>query len=440
MDPHLGQGIKHGELSKETAQYPQKHRWKYVAFGVLIAIVLYFVIVTAAFFFLSLPDVRSWAMEGIIMSEILALICLLPVSILMGTIIAVKFYKQSQHDLAVNKYLPLLAVTVTLISILVVFRIVDMQKAAGRMRQEELLNYQRQNQAQSLSPTPANETANWKTYTNDKYKFEIKYPPHYVISRTTWTSVGKGIESEYATILFSDYTNMFGFQKPATLDNIKGGKILSINGLPAIEEPLSSNLEEGIGYGVIINDFPSKSKILSIGFSTKRKNLEDKVDEFKQILSTFKFLDSQGAPTGSVDNLITYTVPTGWKKTKDTLAGNEKIDLFSPDYVPSNYLGPEQGLQIRITKWQDKSITSTTDLLNNFKNTAGVTDVKETEFGGHKGITWYGTYEVTQRRFMVIKDGYVWDIAFLFPAKNPDATEQKYKAQLNLFIQSIKFK
>src|SRR3989344_7520599 len=32
---------------------------------------------------------------------------------------------------------------------------------------------------QQPSPTPINETANWKTYKNDTYSFEVKYPPDY---------------------------------------------------------------------------------------------------------------------------------------------------------------------------------------------------------------------------------------------------------------------
>ena len=126
----------------------------------------------------------------------------------------------------------------------------------------------------------SDETAGWKTYTNEKYGFEIKYPPNYNVSNLRDGIVGKSLESKYSFIDFSD------LQKPYGPVN----KSIIINGIEGMESKILGNMDGGIDYGVSFKSQKTQNGYLGVGFLTNAKGYESKIEEFKEILSTFKFI------------------------------------------------------------------------------------------------------------------------------------------------------
>ncbi len=49
--------------------------------------------------------------------------------------------------------------------------------------------------SQTPQPTPVDETANWKTYTNNKYAFSLNYPPNWKIEENMGSAIFFSIES-----------------------------------------------------------------------------------------------------------------------------------------------------------------------------------------------------------------------------------------------------
>lgn len=134
------------------------------------------------------------------------------------------------------------------------------------------------------SPVPS-EVEGWQTYRNEKYGFEIKYPLNYQISSRINTAIGPVIESDYGRFDFREVSDDYSKQILSA-----NAKSVIINGYNAKKLPVSGNLDGGLDYEVM---FVTKSgSYLVILFTTKRAGYESKVDEFDQILSTFKFVES----------------------------------------------------------------------------------------------------------------------------------------------------
>ncbi len=160
---------------------------------------------------------------------------------------------------------------------------------------KELSKYQIQ-----PSPTPTatpDETANWKTYQNEKYGFEVKYPLDFTEQKaesdTTLLSVTK-------TDRGSSYNFMIYIRK-----NYKVNQIIS-----GVEEAKEINIGDHLGYEYFYTEGAGTSGValiqvgqdaLSINFDCigDDHNFTSPDDKkiyvqgfFDQILSTFKFIDS----------------------------------------------------------------------------------------------------------------------------------------------------
>lgn len=140
--------------------------------------------------------------------------------------------------------------------------------------------------SESSSQNQTDPTANWKRYANSIFNFQIKYPPNYKISNDRGSDVAKSLQSDYSYIDFSNLT------KP-TLENTKQ---ININGFQGYERPLGGgNMDGGIEFEVLFQNASirnvSKSNYLDILFTTNQKGYENKIEEFRKILSTFKFTD-----------------------------------------------------------------------------------------------------------------------------------------------------
>ncbi len=165
----------------------------------------------------------------------------------------------------------------------------------------------------SFTPRPlADPTADWKTYTNTKYRFEFKYPakwvlgeykiglndfslavdPVKIVSQQTRESVDTYpglISIHFGDCLPPDCGNIVGYEN---FEKVKIGEQASIEArkyeIPVYNNSPNPSYEgkhaiyHSVRYGTV--------QLLEIGYVS---DLPDKyLSEFNQILSTFKFIDS----------------------------------------------------------------------------------------------------------------------------------------------------
>lgn len=154
------------------------------------------------------------------------------------------------------------------------------------------------------------ETTNWKTYTNDKYKFTLQYPPNLVISEqgvirlTNEASMPKVIPDKYINILIFVHTSdpQISFREwieKDTTRNKPDGTTGSIV-VGAIENYRSGDLQGFTYHGGAEVDikhvlFKKEDQIFDFTLDCYEtgcgyKDSPTAESTFDQILSTFKFL------------------------------------------------------------------------------------------------------------------------------------------------------
>lgn len=181
----------------------------------------------------------------------------------------------------------------------------------------------------SVSPTPvsiADPTANWKTYINKKYGYQIKYPSNWKSTETDDPGLGDGpltytiIVSDAVSLKDSGYVNIAvdrnlswnQFTKNATQQGFQDYKF---NGLNAM-------IFKKDGYDTSINlNLPTDKLITTVTYGFSHDN-SDK-ETIDQILSTFKFtgipVTPTSSPTPSQSKLpkYNYAIPSGWPVAQD---------------------------------------------------------------------------------------------------------------------------
>lgn len=156
-------------------------------------------------------------------------------------------------------------------------------------------------------PPSVDETANWKTYTNDKLKLSFKYPELYKQNIISEPRNGVYLTRDTA------YTAGGG---QAGSDVLKKGAVISFTPWPAkslAEKDLKSQFGDGIkinqitvnqkqGVEVILPNNQTDKHIylqkdngvlevsLGVGFENNSSENQKYTSDFNQILSTFKFL------------------------------------------------------------------------------------------------------------------------------------------------------
>lgn len=137
--------------------------------------------------------------------------------------------------------------------------------------------------ASQLASSQSEETKDWKTYRNEEYGFEFKYPSNYRESKNIQTIWGRPLESEYAILEFRyiDDKNSKELYE-------KGGEKITVNGHEVLQLK-SGTMDGGIFYEFLVKEKES-SNFLGLVFYTKKSGYESKIEEFKIILNTFKFL------------------------------------------------------------------------------------------------------------------------------------------------------
>jgi len=145
---------------------------------------------------------------------------------------------------------------------------------------------------QQPSPTPINETASWKTYKNDTYSFEVKYPSDWT-SKGSWSENGGFFYVAFGTANLLDskpFATLRVYPNQTTLDKfIKyfdyvGGtwKNVSLGGVAA---------KEVVSTGQNSKQFILTASVKnSYGFELASTVFGDNVDTVRKMNSTFQFL------------------------------------------------------------------------------------------------------------------------------------------------------
>ncbi len=161
-----------------------------------------------------------------------------------------------------------------------------------------------------VSPTPtatANPTANWKTYQNTKYGYELKYPENMTIgaynAKSSWPATGKDDDILVGGLL--DIVSVNALGKCSDLRNEQAiitclGSVswaqqdrwipVTIGGLPAVRREITLKPSPAVGsdiapvgYIYYVNNGNTGLQISFADSASRRPLME-------QILSTFKFI------------------------------------------------------------------------------------------------------------------------------------------------------
>ncbi|MFH0863746.1 MAG: hypothetical protein V1858_01470 [Candidatus Gottesmanbacteria bacterium] len=220
----------------------------------------------------------------------------------------------------------------------------------------------------SPTPTALDETANWKTYTNNKYSFSFKYPNGFLLEETTGSD-NKNLLNVSITKLDSnnktdlEYPTMgWGLAKTSLTPEewIKNKNMCpNFSDKPSCTPIKSGFVKESIEVEQInrqytgLDTFINKNGVLfDFNMSARKPNSnfsQEERDTYNQILSTFKFLDETVtvSPTPSIAKKLTYSLPSGWKTVQD------KSNTFEIGYNPETELVYEPSsidLNIGLTK------------------------------------------------------------------------------------------
>lgn len=148
---------------------------------------------------------------------------------------------------------------------------------------------------------PIDETANWKTYTNAQYGFEVKYPPQWSVNdrKTEFTISDGNLRFEIITSNAGRGT-YFTETKKSSIDvsNVKGERtdFLTDNKEVFISMISFPNYnKDGWNYGYLelsASGSPGLEINAIVSEETGKQSVKGKVENFEvldQILSTFRF-------------------------------------------------------------------------------------------------------------------------------------------------------
>ena len=167
--------------------------------------------------------------------------------------------------------------------------------------------------ATSISPStslgPIGDIANWQTYRNEEYRFEVKYPLSWGIEIMPSYDIKGQIKVSQNEFWFTDHDlhRLLVLPLGGGAEFTKAGLLktqkIDFNGTVARRRDFGE--ASGV-YGVIIDQFPNSPtfKILATPINAKEYIEPNKLVEFNQILSTFRFLEPVKADpsTGSGNN------------------------------------------------------------------------------------------------------------------------------------------
>lgn len=139
------------------------------------------------------------------------------------------------------------------------------------------------------SPSPINETANWKTYTGNRYSFS--YPNGWLVSKSDYlNSVQINNPNENVRIIISDSQYPFGIENPDTKMDENDLKVNIAGKDYTVKETTVSTLSTGIPRLVFINFKTDPPNIVYILISSNSpSDYQNLKSNILKILSTFRF-------------------------------------------------------------------------------------------------------------------------------------------------------
>lgn len=160
----------------------------------------------------------------------------------------------------------------------------------------------------SQSASALDETANWKTYTNDKFKISFKYPVFYTITEYGGNSVfftRTTKEKQFLEDCFArkqpecnNYPLRISFDNPERSSNaslkdfialythsdVSGYLTKTLSGFPALQKQFE-------GVGIVNNTFVDRGNTILYIQGNSIINAQENIGVFNRILSTFRFID-----------------------------------------------------------------------------------------------------------------------------------------------------
>ena len=160
----------------------------------------------------------------------------------------------------------------------------------------------------SPTPSPTDETANWETYRNDKYGFELKYPSdfHYTeYYKEDDKPISTDIDLKYKFLLTDSKNEWFvqlsvpsEKQTPTELLNkfpreyYSTSSTFDLNNISGLKVKYGGP-EEDVDNMVLFNSSDDDLFWFELHSVTDKQKLIEKVNLFNQILSTFNFLNKE---------------------------------------------------------------------------------------------------------------------------------------------------
>lgn len=139
-----------------------------------------------------------------------------------------------------------------------------------------------------ISDFTPSEVAEWKTYRNEEYEFEVRYPPNWELIKDQ-----KDSQIPYITFKSKNGAGMIILPKgefDRGLGSIVSRENIDIDGHPAIKTNYGIR-PDGKQHLIIsiLNWFPHNR----IEFLSSKENINIELEQLDQILSTFKFIEPQ---------------------------------------------------------------------------------------------------------------------------------------------------
>lgn len=146
-------------------------------------------------------------------------------------------------------------------------------------------------------------------------------------------------------------------------------------------------------------------------------------------------------PVVSVDNLVTYEIPDGWRKEvsgRSSAVYSENVVLMSSEYQTPAPMFVEHGASISLSYLV--TTYDTVDALENIVNDDSLPynyDKKSLTIGGKQAISFHEDYEGHHLFYNIADNSRLWQIAVTTPNLE---VENSFRPQIEAFISSIKFK
>ncbi|OGH12065.1 MAG: hypothetical protein A2857_00935 [Candidatus Levybacteria bacterium RIFCSPHIGHO2_01_FULL_36_15] len=334
------------------------------------------------------------------------------------------------------------------------------------------VNKQKQSVSKSAnvqkSPTPTfDQTANWKIYRDDGFRFEFKYPNNFTYNNCSYigfdlTDLVNNGSVYCAEITFPKdaYSILLSVKNIKNIDEaVKGiplssdynlSKLIVNNNEFTKVQRISNNNHGNYGDSYFIQ-VPKRPFILEFYLVRPSRTLTSNItinyqEILDQILSTFKFLNQDKT---DLKSLIAYQIPTGWKEKiipPAFTADSEHIVLESPDFGPPRSGTLPSGMVIEITKKTSENPDQVfynslhpTPFPSGYQSNGHEYDnqnFKELTINGYKSLSFFYTFESDIHYYWIINKKDIWIIR-ISPSEN---TRLEYKTIINNFLNSISFR